>query len=112
MRETKRLPIALLNGTIATTDGIYAIRGIEVEQIKALIAKYGFISAIGHEATAELVSEVLGIKVPYNRIAFTQEVSQKAVVFKLNERPPEGVILDRKAIEEIGFSFKVMERLE
>ncbi|MGL4737092.1 MAG: YddF family protein [Cellulosilyticaceae bacterium] len=112
MSETQSLPIALLNGTVATTDGIYAISSIEVEQIKALIKQYGFISAIGHEATAALVSDVLEINIPYNRIAFSQQVSQKAVVFKLNERPPEGVILDRKAIEAIGFTFKMMERLE
>lgn len=112
MSETKGLPIALLNGTIATTDGIYAISSIEVPQIKALIKQYGFISAIGHEATAALVSDVLGMTIPYNRIAFCQQVTQKAVVFKLNERPPEGVILDRKAIETIGFTFKIMERIQ
>ena len=47
-----------------------------------------------------------------NRIQFHQEIGQIAVVFKLNERPPEGVLLNREELERVGYSLKIMERLE
>jgi len=50
--------------------------------------------------------------IPMNRIQFHKEIGQIAVVFKLNERPPEGDILNRQEMERIGYSFKIMERLE
>lgn len=108
----KSMKVGIFNGTIATTNGVYRISDIGVETAKELISRNGFISAIGHEATAEAISETFNMNIPMNRIDFKQEVGQKAIVFKLNKRPPEGSILCREEIEEIGYSFKLMERLE
>lgn len=106
------MKVGIFNGTIATTNGIYKISDIDTEKAKKLLCENGFISAIGHSATAEAISEVFNMDIPMNRINFEQEVGQKAIVFKLNKRPPEGCILSRDEIEEIGYSFKLMERLE
>ncbi|WHH59515.1 YddF family protein [Petroclostridium sp. X23] len=106
------LPIALFNGTVATTNGLYSIEDIDVENAKEYIARNGFISAIGHEATAEIMSDILCTNIPMNRIQFYQQVGQVAIVFKLNERPPEGVILNKEEIQRIGYSLKIMQRLK
>ncbi|KJF27663.1 hypothetical protein TZ02_07175 [Clostridium aceticum] len=111
MTESKKLPIALFNGTVATTNGLYKVSDISIDEAKALIKEYGHISAIGHEATAELMSEILGVKIEMNRIQFQQQVGQKAVILKLNIRPAEGIILTREEVEEVGYTFKLMERL-
>lgn len=110
--NNKKLPVAFFNGTVATTNGLYRIKDIDIDTAKELVKQNGFISAIGHEATAEIMSEVLGLTIPMNRIQFHQKVGQLAVVFKLKERPPEGIILNRTEVENIGYGFKVMERLE
>ncbi|ABR36470.1 MULTISPECIES: YddF family protein [Clostridium] len=106
------MKIGIFNGTVATTNGVYKISDIDIKEAKELLIENGFISAIGHEATAEAVSDTFNMDIKMNRINFKQEVGQKAIVFKLNERPEEGRILSRKEIEEIGYSFKLMERLE
>ncbi|WP_058486998.1 YddF family protein [Defluviitalea phaphyphila] len=106
------MKIALFNGTVVTTNGLYRISDIDVENVKKLIDENGFISAIGHQSTAEIISDLLKINVSMNRIQFKQEVGQKAIAFKLNQRPPEGVILSRDEIEKIGYSFRLIERLE
>ena len=106
------MKIGIFNGTVTTTNGIYKISDIDVDDAKKLIFKNGFISAIGHESTAEVISDTFNIDIPMNRINFKQQVGQKAIVFKLNKRPPEGSILCRDEIEQIGYSFKLMERLE
>lgn len=110
MKEAMK--VGIFNGTVATTNGVYRISDISSEDAKNLLNKNGFISAIGHKSTAEAISDSFGMDIPMNRIDFKQEVGQKAVVFKLNKRPIEGSILDRQEIEEIGYSFKLMERLE
>lgn len=106
------MKVALFNGTIATTNGVYKVSDIDIDSAKKLICKNGFISAIGHESTAEIISDLFGMDIPMNRIQFRQKVGQKAVVFKLNQRPPEGSVLSRDEIEKIGYSLKLMERLE
>ena len=63
-----------------------------------MIEDNGFISAIGHEATSQIMTDLFGINIPMNRIDFKQSWA-KAVVFKL-QRPPEGVILTREQIEK------------
>lgn len=108
----KGMKVALFNGTIATTNGIYKISDIDIESAKKLIGEMGFISAIGHESTADIMSDLFDMDIPMNRIQFRQQVGQKAVVFKLDQRPPEGIVLNRKEIEDIGYSLKLMERLE
>lgn len=106
------LPIALFNGTVATTNGLYRISDIDLENAITLVTQNQYISAIGHEATAEIMTEILGVKIPFNRIQYKQEVNQKAIVFKLNERPVEGVVLTVQEVNRIGYSLKLMERIE
>ncbi|WP_353893996.1 YddF family protein [Proteinivorax hydrogeniformans] len=107
-----RLPIALFNGTVATTNGLYSIEDIGFKEAKQLVSKHGFESAIGHQATADILSELLQQDVQMNRIQFKQEVGQFAVVLKLNKRPPEGIILNKEEMEKIGFSLKLMKRIK
>lgn len=109
--QNNDFPIALLNTSIATADGDYNLTTITLDKAKNLIQGREILSAIGHESTAQILSELLGIDVPVNRIAFEQQPGQSAIVFKLNGRPPEGKILSRQEIEEFGYSFKLLHRL-
>lgn len=112
MIKDTNLPIALFNGTVATTNGIYSIQNIDIETARKYVEQNSFISAIGHEATAQIMSELLGKEIPMNRIQFHQQVGQIAIVFKLNTRPPEGNILNIDQLNKIGYSLKIMKRLE
>ncbi|MDI9459380.1 YddF family protein [Candidatus Darwinibacter acetoxidans] len=106
------LPVVLLNGPICTTTGLYRISELEVEDAKRLVNTYGWVSAVGHEASAQVLSHVLGIDVPMNRIQYEQQVGQKAIALKLNLRPPEGQVLSVEEMLEIGFSLWLLQRLE
>lgn len=112
VQEVKDMKIALFNGVVVTTNGLYRVSDILPEDARALVFDCGFVSAIGHKATAEVMSAILGLQVPMNRIQYRQEVGQKAIVLKLNQRPPEGRVLDRQQMQEIGYSLKLIERLE
>lgn len=107
------MKLALLNTTIATTDGLYSVRTITLAEArqKFLLAEE-IDSAIGHESTAQIMSALLGGEVKVNRQQFAQERGQKALVFKLKGRAPEGVILSVEEIESIGYEVKLMVRLD
>lgn len=102
--------VAVLNSSIVTANGLFSRRTISVQRAKELV-EGGFISYVGHPATCEILTSLLGVEVPMNRGQFSQEVGQKALVFKLNGRPAPGVELSKEELEEIGFSFFELTRL-
>lgn len=105
------MKLGILNTAILTTDGDFTIRTITTDEARALVAAHELDSAVGHESTAQILTELLGVEVPLSRQLFAQAAGQKALVFKLNGRPPEGVILDRAQLESIGFTFKLLARI-
>jgi hypothetical protein len=98
--------IVILNTSICTSNGLFELTDIDLDQARDLVQNNDFISAIGHDSTAQILTELLGVNIPVNRINFEQKENQTAVVFKLNGRPPEGKILTKEEIEQIGYSFK------
>jgi len=106
------MDLAILNTSIITADGTFVLETIELSRARALVQQAeGILSAVGHETTAQILSDLLGIEVPVNRINFIQQVGQMALVFKLMGRPPEGVILSAEEVKAIGYEFKTLTRL-
>ena len=106
------LPLLIMNTTIMTNDGVYSLKTISLEEAKAIVSNNEICSGIGHSATAQIMTTILGIEIPENRVMLAQQPGQAALCFKLNGRPAEGAILGIDEIEAIGYSFKLMERLE
>lgn len=104
------MTVALMNTTIITADGDYTLRSITLDEARAMVAK-GYQSFIGHESTAQVMTELLGVPVEANRQGWFPEPGDSAICFKLNSRPKEGAILTRAELESIGFSFKLLTRL-
>lgn len=124
--------LTLLNTSILTDFGGYEYTPISVKEVLELqeirencTACFGnhpcqycggsgyfthFQSAIGHQATADILTKILGVPVPMNRIEYKQKLGEKALVFKLNGRAEEGKILTTPEIMKIGFSFGILER--
>ena len=68
----------------------------------------GWTSAVGHESTAEVLTNLLGVNIPQNRITVSPVPGDRFICFRLMSRPPEGAILDRPTLEEIGYEFALM----
>jgi len=103
--------IGVLNCAICTEPGKYVFKKSSLEEVKELLKENDFVSAIGHQSTAEVLSELTGIDIPMNRIQFTQEPGQIAIVFRLLGRIPEGKILSKEEIEKIGYEFCTLTRI-
>lgn len=104
--------VTLLNTSILTQYGTYSYEPATLDEVRTRIATSEWQSAIGHESTAQILTDLLGVDVPVNRMQYSQQPGEIAVVFKLKARAPEGVILTRAEIEEIGYEFGFLTRTE
>jgi uncharacterized protein yddF len=104
-------PVAVLNSGIVTADGRYVLETIGLEEARRLV-RGRIESFVGHQPTNDLMSTLLGVEIPYNRGIFSHKVGQIALIFKLNERIPNGVQLSKAEIEAIGYSFKKLIRYD
>ena len=102
-------PVAILNTSILSEFGSYTYEPLTTQQARQLVAGR-FMSAVGHQATAEVLSEDLGADIPMNRITFVQEPRQRAIVLKLCSRPAEGVILTKEEVRNIGYELALLTR--
>lgn len=103
--------IVFLNCRIITTEGKYNCVKTDLETVKKVIQDKKFLSAIGHKSTATILSTLLDIEIPVNRIKYEQAFSDVAIVFQLKDRIPEGKILSQKEIKEIGYDFYFLYRI-
>lgn len=115
----------IFNTTICPTPGLtYHTRTITaVEARRLLEAAYEqtlregscfghYMSAIGHETTAQVATALLGCPVGVNRIAATMTDGDSAICVKLRGRAPEGVILTTEQMEEIGYDLVLMDAVD
>ena len=102
--------VYVMNTPVLPTYGEYRFVKISVEEAKSLLSG-GFTSAVGHKSTAEVLSSILGVNIPENRIAISLEKGDIAVVFRLGVRLPEGKVLSAEELKELKFELGKLERL-
>ena len=103
--------LAILNTSIVTAPGDYEVRPVTLDEARRLVAEApAVLSAVGHDATAAVLTEMLGRPVQVNRIQFEQQPGQQALVLKLRGRIPEGQVLDVAGMDAIGYDLWLMTR--
>ena len=102
----------ILNSPILTGYGVYQWIGSDLAIAKIVLSHYqekGEVqSAVGHEATAKLMSELFDAQIPMNRQTIEMKPGDKAIVFRLLERLPEGKVLDEKELKSVKYEIGVM----
>lgn len=104
--------IYLLNTPIITEFGLWRFDGPLVLNEAQDILKNGFVSGVGHQTTAEYLSELLSIDCPLNRVRITMQPGDSAVVLRLLCRLPEGKILKQDEINKLPYQLGLLQRLE
>jgi len=104
--------IYVLNSPILTSEGVYRYTEISKEEAKEILSKNKYVSAIGHEATAKMLTQLLGLKIDTNRISITMQTDDKAIVFRILTRLPEGKILTEEELKNIDYAFWLLVKEE
>ena len=73
------------------------VRPISLEEAKSLLRE-GYISAVGHPSTAQVMSALLGVDIPPNRVSITLQPGDRVLVFQLAVRLAEGQILSQEEV--------------
>ena len=104
----------VLNTPILTEYGMYDFRKISLSEVKEMLSRgssFAYVSAIGHEGTAALMSHLTGIQIPVNRVAVKMQLGDLAIVFRVLERLPEGKVLTQEELEKVPYEFGILERV-
>ena len=99
----------LLNSSVVPCAGLWDVQSVSLDLAKIYADRPSLTSAIGHESTAALLSQLLERDVPVNRIVVTPVEGDILLCFKLKQRAPEGKILTVTELEELGYGFFTME---
>lgn len=103
--------IALLTTALATATGNYTLKDITLNEAKELLKGNTVDSYIRHESTLNILAALLGTEIPQGTGQFTQKTGTSTLVFKLNGRAPEGAVLTRNEIENMGYKFQLLTKV-
>jgi len=74
-------------------------REISPNEVKYMLQKEQFISAVGHEITAKALSNAFGVEIQYNRIQIQLQPGDKLISIILKKRLGEGEVI--RSIDEL-----------
>jgi len=81
------------------------IREVSVEDVKKLLSQSNFVSAVGHQATADVLTKLLNVQIPFNRVQIQLNEGDVLVVFQLLTRLEEGKVLTEDELSKLQFKF-------
>lgn len=93
-----------------STETNLVVKEVPVEEVKKDL-KDSFTSAVGHQATAEILSALLEMNVPANRISLSLNKGDVLYVFQLLTRLQEGQVLSADEIKNLPYKFFRVEIL-
>jgi len=83
----------------------------DAEEAKELIASFGcpIQSCVGHDATAVVFSQLLGIVVPAIRVSVKLNDGDAVLVGAIGQRLPEGKILSAEEIKNLNITWYLVQ---
>jgi hypothetical protein len=104
--------LSMLSPISSNNDGInLLVKEVPLEEVKETLKNNSFVSAIGHQATAEILSTLLEAPVPMNRVGISLEKGNVLYVFQLLTRLQEGQVLSVNEIQNLPYKFFRVEIL-
>jgi hypothetical protein len=82
---------------------VVELKRISVEEARKIVNKVKWESVIGHEGSAVVLSELLGVKIPVERKSVFLKRGDRGLHFFLKKRLPEGVVLSAEELRKLDF---------
>jgi hypothetical protein len=104
------LVLGILNKTTISEDGVYRVRTIDMDEAVSLVGKYDptqIVSCMSMPALARLLTDELGVEIPFSYNEFHMDVGDKALVIWVVPRR-----YGFQRITAADYVVKIMERVE
>jgi len=92
------------------------VSSIGLDLAKVIVREEPWTSSVGHEATASIMTRLLGVYIPVHRTSVKLEPGDRLLVFQLKIRLPEGKILSEPELQELIdkelYSWRLVDVLE
>jgi len=111
MGEGKRYVLSSLVMPCSASRFALDCEEVSLETAREWIKQGDFISAVGHESTAKLLSELLGVEIKPNRIFVDMQKGDEALAIQFLQRVQEGKVLSKEELEELYKQGKIVFRL-
>jgi len=85
------------------------VKVVDTETVKQIISEEEVESAVGHESTAKVLSQLLGVEVKAERKEIKLKKGDKLVVFQLLQRLPEGAMLSEEELKQLQFKLFLVQ---
>jgi hypothetical protein len=106
------MTLYIINAPILTEYGIWEFSGpLSIDEARTILAG-NFVSAIGHEASAKLLSQILNMPIPVNRIQIKMQPGDAALILRLLQRLPEGKVLNESELKALDFELGLLKLLK
>ena len=102
----------LLNSPILTNYGAFRFSQLDSADAIWMLRTNSFTSAIGHESTAKLLSRMWSMDIPVNRTQIHMDIGDRAIVFRLLTRLPEGKVLSEYELLHVSYELGLIERVD
>ena len=83
------------------------LKRVSLEEARQLVERAltggELVSAIGHQGTAQVLSQLFGIEIPFNRITVYFQPGDEGLHFFLKTRLPEGKVLTAEELKTLDF---------
>ncbi len=101
----------IMNAPVLTSFGYFSFVVLDWGVAEQMLKHIEWTSAVGHQGTAEILSEILKTEILMNRIEVEMEEGDKAIVFWLRKRLPEGTIATKEQLLKADYTIALMHRI-
>jgi hypothetical protein len=101
--------LSMISNSSSSEEVVIRVKEVTLEEVKNDLYLSNFISAVGHQSTAEVLTTLLEIPISVNRITISLKKGDVLYVFQLLARLPEGQILKTEEIKALPYKFYKVE---
>jgi len=89
------------------SDATISFKKLSLDEVREKLQNNDFKSVVGHPATAQFLSELIGVKIDANREMYKMSKDDVLIVAVLGVRLPEGKVLSKEEVEALYKEGKV-----
>lgn len=89
-------------------EGRMVVKNISLFEARGLMMKCDYTSAVGHQSSADVLTELLEVIVPMNRVSIRVQSGDSILAFQLEERLAEGITPTAEMLMNLKYTLRLI----